>query len=151
MLSDSAFLDVIEATPLVAIDLIIRNADDQVLLGYRNNKPAQGYWFVPGGRILKNETIAEAFQRLCRNELALDQSYADARLLGVYDHIYEDNFLGVEQIGTHYVTLGYELRLGKGIDVNLDHQHSDQKWWELNEMLASDSVHANAKAYFQAS
>jgi len=41
-------LEIIEATPLVSIDLVIRNPSNKVLLGKRNNRPAMGYWFVPG-------------------------------------------------------------------------------------------------------
>src|SRR5687767_7562775 len=43
-LDDDKFLKIIEATPLVSIDLIIRNAQGQVLLGKRLNRPAQGFW-----------------------------------------------------------------------------------------------------------
>lgn len=44
--------------PLVSIDLMIKNAQDQMLWGRRNNRPAQVYWFVPSGRICKNEGLA---------------------------------------------------------------------------------------------
>ena len=47
-------LAIINATPLVAVDLIIENRNKEILLGKRVNRPAQGYWFVPGGRILNN-------------------------------------------------------------------------------------------------
>ena len=46
-LDDKTFLRVIEATPLVSIDLLVRNERGQVLLGKRANRPAQGLWFVP--------------------------------------------------------------------------------------------------------
>ena len=149
MLNDQDFLGVIDATPLVSIDLIIKNAQGQVLLGLRNNKPAQGYWFVPGGRVRKNERLKSTFQRLCRDELVLDIGLTDARLLGAYEHIYEDNFLNSSRVNTHYVVLGYELVLDNGVEVNLDDQHSDQRWWSLSELLASDKVHDNTKAYFE--
>ena len=56
-------IEVIKHTPLVSIDLIVRNGKDQILVGLRTNEPAKGFWFVPGGRILKNERITEAFKR----------------------------------------------------------------------------------------
>ena len=59
---------VIRLAPLIAIDLIIRTARDEVLLGLRKNEPAKGCYFVPGGVILKNEQLAEAFARLIKNE-----------------------------------------------------------------------------------
>jgi len=46
---------------LVSIDLIIRNARDEVLLGLRSNEPAKGFYFVPGGMIRKGERLGEAF------------------------------------------------------------------------------------------
>jgi len=67
-------LEIIEATPLVSIDLVIRNPSNKVLLGKRNNRPAMGYWFVPGGRIFKNETINQALKRISEVELGQDLS-----------------------------------------------------------------------------
>ncbi len=52
-MDSTVFLKVIDAAPLVTIDLIIRNPKSDVLLGKRLNRPAQGFWFVPGGRIRK--------------------------------------------------------------------------------------------------
>ena len=54
-LSSADFTTIIKSTPLVSIDLIVRNIEDNVLLGKRTNRPAQGCWFVPGGRVLKDE------------------------------------------------------------------------------------------------
>jgi colanic acid biosynthesis protein WcaH len=60
--------DVIRLAPLVAIDLIIRNRRGEVLLELRNNEPAKGCYFVPGGMIVKNERLADAFARIAKNE-----------------------------------------------------------------------------------
>ncbi|MHC5075082.1 MAG: GDP-mannose mannosyl hydrolase, partial [Planctomycetota bacterium] len=50
-IKDDEFINVIKLTPLVSIDLLIKNADGKYLLGLRENEPAGNYWFVPGGRI----------------------------------------------------------------------------------------------------
>ena len=63
------FGEVIRNTPLVAIDLVVRDQSGRALLGKRLNRPAQGYWFAPGGRIRKNETLDAAFLRLTAAEL----------------------------------------------------------------------------------
>ena len=68
-LDKETFSSVIKAAPLVSIDLVIKNKQGQTLLGERLNKPAQGFWFVPGGRILKDESLADAFKRLATEEL----------------------------------------------------------------------------------
>ena len=85
---------VIRLAPLIAIDLIIRNAREEVLLGLRKNEPAKGCYFVPGGMILKNERLAEAFARLAKNETDHAASFGDARLIGVFEHFYDNNVGG---------------------------------------------------------
>jgi colanic acid biosynthesis protein WcaH len=59
-LDKELFSTVIESTPLISIDLVVKNNLGQTLLGQRLNKPAKGFWFVPGGRILKDESLATA-------------------------------------------------------------------------------------------
>jgi len=145
---DRNFLNVVASTPLVSIDLIVRNEEGHVLLGKRTNRPAKGYWFVPGGRIRKNERIVDTFERISESELGLRFELKNANFLGVYEHLYDDNFFGEEDIGTHYVVLAYECRLDSGAQILLDAQHSDVRWWDVGDLLDSDSVHVNTKAYF---
>lgn len=142
------FLEIVDSTPLVSIDIILKNASGEVLLGHRTNRPAQGYWFVPGGRIRKNETLRAALARISLVELGFEIAIEHTRLLGAYDHIYEDNFHGVAGINTHYVALAHEFELPKGQMVDSDSQHSEVKWWAVSDILISEDVHQNTKAYF---
>ena len=107
MLPQDIFEVVIRSTPLVSIDIILKNTIGEVLLGKRNNRPAKGNWFVPGGRVLKDEPLDVAFKRLIQNELALKEEVS-SKFRGVYQHFYDDNFLG-NNFATHYVVLAYEV------------------------------------------
>ena len=153
MISDKQFLHIIDNTPLVSIDLIIEDIQGNVLLGKRTNRPAQGYWFVPGGRIRKNETIADAITRIASTELGIDLSINDVQLIGSYDHIYDDNYLGEDGVNTHYVVLAYSLKLPGVIEVSTDRieddQHSEMRYWAKEALLEADDVHPNTKAYFR--
>ncbi len=146
-LDKETFRTVVRSAPLVSIDLVVINSQGQVLLGQRTNRPAQGFWFVPGGRILKNEAMAAAFLRLSKAELGFASELGDAEFLGVYEHFYTDNFSGTD-FSTHYVVLGY--RLVHDLDLNSlpDAQHHSYRWFDVAELLASDQVHDNTKAYF---
>ena len=94
-LDTELFRTVVAHTPLISIDLIVRNPQGLVLLGQRVNRPAQGYWFVPGGRVRKNERLAEAFNRLVQEELGLIScNMQDVLFLGPFEHFYADNFSG---------------------------------------------------------
>ena len=147
-LTELDFAQVIRLTPLVAIDLIIRDSVGRVLLGLRNSEPAKGQYFVPGGRILKGERHKEAFARISKSETNCEFRFEDARLLGIYDHIYSANALGEPGYGTHYVTLAYEVRIHDLPTIQPDYQHAEYRWMYEDELLASSNVHSNTKAYF---
>ena len=147
MLNDTEFLRIIAATPLVSIDLILRNERGEVLLGQRLNKPAQGCWFVPGGRIWKNERVADALRRISQRELGI--TITETELLGVFDHIYPDNFLGAPDVNTHYVVLGLAASVSTQVPLVTDDQHGELRWWSVDALLGSDVVHENTKAYFR--
>lgn len=137
---------VIGLTPLVSVDLVVRNDKEEVLLGYRTNRPAKDCWFVPGGRINKNERLQNALKRISLAELGLALEKGD--LIGAFDHIYDDNFRGVEGVGTHYVVVAVACRLPRGASIAADAQHSEMRWWPVDELLAHPQVHPNTKLYF---
>ena len=87
-IDDTTFCNIIKNAPLISIDLIVKNHQGQVLLGKRNNPPAQHYWFVPGGRIRKNETFVEAFARLTLQELGQSFSLNNVKFIAPYQHFY---------------------------------------------------------------
>jgi colanic acid biosynthesis protein WcaH len=118
-----------------------------VLLGKRSNRPAQGCWFVPGGRILKDERLAEAFTRLIKVELGMDLSISDANFLGVYDHLYPDSIWG-EAVSTHYVVTAFQLKLGLQLGDLPNEQHAEYRWFDVAELLDAVDVHEHTKWYF---
>lgn len=147
--------EVVERTPLVSIDLVVTNARNEVLLGWRNNKPAQHCWFVPGGVVRKGETMQQAFERVVSDELGVSTQLRRKALFdGVYEHHYTDNFAGLANVGTHYVVLAHRLSAEKhlpGIEV-LDNlpkaQHQRYVWMEVNALLSDPKVHDYTKTYF---
>jgi colanic acid biosynthesis protein WcaH len=151
-LDQASFLDVIDRTPLVSIDLVVVDPDQRVLCGWRVNEPARGFWFVPGGRIVKGETLDDAFARIATSELGEgDWCRSDGRLLGVFEHLYDTNFVGALDVTTHYVVLAYRL------DVTVrplppEVQHSKYAWLSAADTQADafrSSVHPNTAAYFE--
>lgn len=149
MLTNDRFLQTIESTPLVAIDLIVSNTEGKYLLGHRANKPAQNSWFVPGGRIRKSETLDQAFRRIAYDELRYDGlARSGAELVGVYEHLYEDNVFGVPGVSTHYVVLAYKVRRAIEHSALPGTQHTAYRWALASEIEGDLNVHANTRAYF---
>ena len=147
-LDRNAFFEVVRVSPLVSVDLVVRDPSGRTLVGLRNNEPAKDCWFVPGGRICKGERITDAFERVDREELGAPVPHDSARLLGVYEHLYETNFAGHPDVGTHYIALAHELTLDPAtLDLERS-QHRAWRWITPAEALADAEVHANTKAYF---
>lgn len=151
MLPRDAFAAVVRDTPLISIDLVVQDEAGQILLGLRRNRPAQNFWFVPGGRIRKDETLDGAFARLVREELGIDRVRSQARFLGAYEHLYEDNALGEPGFGTHYVVLACVLDVKRAEITFPPEQHSEYRWVSPDEMKSDMTIHANSRAYFDRS
>lgn len=146
MLPINTFKTIIKHTPLVSIDLVIQNKFGDVLLGLRNNRPAQCFWFVPGGRILKDETMSEAFKRLTLNELGVEFEICQAEIIGPFEHFYVDN-ITAENFSTHYIALGYRLVVDELPNLPKV-QHCDYKWLSVEELLLDSTVHKHSRWYF---
>ena len=144
MLDDATFKTIIDSTPLVSIDILLKK-DNKVLLGRRINKPAQGYFFSTGGRINKNETIDSAMVRIVKNELNIELKFMP-EFIGVFEHFYDDSMY--EDVSTHYVNLAYEYEVEQVLDLPTE-QHNEYQWFTINELLESKQVHEYTKDYFR--
>jgi colanic acid biosynthesis protein WcaH len=149
-LSEEIFSIAYAALPLVSIDLMVTRPSHQgleLLLGLRNNLPAQGWWFTPGGRIRKNESLTTALRRLAHDEIGLNHDWLSrAQLLGAWDHFYPDSAFDAD-VSTHYVNLPHALHLtedeakafqplsGQGL------QHKTWMWMSVAQANIDERVH----------
>jgi len=147
-LPENIFTCVVKYTPLISIDFIIENEKGFFLLGKRKNPPAKGFYFVPGGRILKGETLKQAFERISNQELGIKLNIEKAKFLGVYEHFYHNSFIS-EKVSTHYIVLAYKLKLINSLNNLPKDQHFNYKWFSRQELLESKEVHYYTKLYFK--
>lgn len=144
----------VEALPLVSLDLCFI-CDGKLLLGKRNNRPARGWWFTPGGRIRKGEACDAALQRIAQEEVGLsDFSVSQACLMGVWDHFYEDSAFS-DQLSTHYVNLPHYCLLESAEICKLVlpfgrlEQHSDWRWLSVESVVRDSNVNSYVRVYAQ--
>lgn len=151
-LSKENFSKLVSFAPLVAIDLCIMSSEG-ILLGKRKNAPAKDSYFVPGGRIRKNETLDSALNRIIKEETNISENlnFSNQNLLGVYEHFYEDNFFGNKEYNTHYIVLAYLIKV---IEVEIKDkiistdQHSEFLWYRKNSKINNKEIHQNTRDYF---
>ncbi|EHI1370162.1 GDP-mannose mannosyl hydrolase [Escherichia coli] len=141
------FATIVRSTPLISIDLIVENEFGEILLGKRINRPAQGYWFVPGGRVLKDEKLQTAFERLTEIELGIRLPLSVGKFYGIWQHFYEDNSMGGD-FSTHYIVIAFLLKLQPTILKLPKSQHNAYCWLSRAKLINDDDVHYNCRAYF---
>ncbi len=145
-LEEEDFQLIVKKAPLFAIDLVVVNEKNEVLLGKRINAPAKDYWFVPGGRVYKNESLPNAFIRISRTELGTEFSYHQAKFLGLYEHFYKESFFS-EQVSTHYINATHLIRANNQYLKLPKEQHLQYRWCTVQTLLKDPDVHKYSKLF----
>ena len=148
-LNNEEFKNIIDKTILFAFDFVV-TYKKKILLLKRNNSPAKNYWFVPGGRVFKNEKMKDAIARVLKNEINIsDRNLLSLKIGGLYEHIYKkDNLFEDQSIDTHYIVQSIFIEL-KNIDkIKTDFQNSKLRFFSINEIKNSKNVHRFVKSYF---
>jgi colanic acid biosynthesis protein WcaH len=103
---------------------VILNNKNEVLLCHRTNKPAQGTWWFPGGRVQKGETMREAIIRKVKQETGLEIRILEQ--LGTDETLFPD---GPFDGPTHTINTVFLVTAKKKDPVTLDNQHDDLRWF----------------------
>jgi colanic acid biosynthesis protein WcaH len=135
---DDEWATIVAEVPIVSVDLLVRY-EGGLLLGKRTNEPAKGYWFMPGGRVYKNETRSEAVHRIGKEELGLEVEIVES--LGAFEHLYDTSEIdGVDT--KHYLANGYVVDVIDG-NPQPDDQHENLHVYRS----APDPLHEYLRAY----
>lgn len=104
-LSEDIFLLVSRITPLVNVDLLIKNEQDHTLLTWR----ADGYyppgWHLPGGIIRYKEKISARINAVSKNELGAEVAFNKTPL--AMNEIIQSK----RKIRGHFISLLYQCSL----------------------------------------
>ena len=124
IIEENLYKKIIHALPILCVDLVIKNSKGEYLLHLRDNEPLKNEWWVPGGRVHKEEEIYSAASRKCKEELGL--IITNWLAVGVYQDQYDRN-----SFDTATIFHGVSIVLSATKDVNedeiiLDEQSS--KW-----------------------
>ena len=153
-LNKKEFISLIKNAPLISIDFCIV-FEGKLLLGKRKNPPAKNVYFVPGGRIQKNETLKSAQKRLLADEIGLTNLSClkkGIKFMGIFEHFYEDNFLGQNDFNTHYIAHAYKIELNDLNQINyskVQEQHDIYKWLSIEDKFLDKNNKIEIHKYTQ--
>jgi colanic acid biosynthesis protein WcaH len=114
---------IVEQIPIVCVDLLIIYQCKCLLLK-RNNNPAKGQYWFPGGRIYKMETIENACTRISKMECNLSCNYirqicTEETLFAKKDGMFSDK---------HTLNICCELNVSDISEFKIDELHNDYLW-----------------------
>ena len=139
-IEDDLYKKVLEKTIVQTLDLIFLDEQNNILLWLRNNNPLKWVYYISWWRRYKNETILESATRKSKEELWLDIDTNKLIFLWVYDDIFDDSIF--ENVWTHCspITFVYKLDKNEEKNLNLDSQHSDFKFFDIDDGSIHDMV-----------
>ncbi|MBS3903034.1 MAG: NUDIX domain-containing protein [Anaplasmataceae bacterium] len=111
--------------PVVCVDMVVTDGR-KFLLVKRKNEPKKGQWFLPGGRLVKNESFVEAVKRKLFEETGLRAKKPE--LIGLAEHFRVDGYL--EDDFAHVITLVFKTTVSINQKIKLDSQSSDARWFD---------------------
>lgn len=128
-INQELYNEILTNIPIVCVDGVLKNDKGEILFLKRDNEPAKGKWWFPGGRLLKNEKLEDAIVRKVKEETNIDVRVE--KYLGYTETIFET---GPFDIPVHTVNFTYELSILSN-DISIDHLHSDFIWTKkINEL-----------------
>lgn len=117
--------------PMLTADVMVTNAEGEVLLVRRGNDPFKGCWALPGGFMEMDETIEHCAVRELEEETHLKVSEKDLRLIGVYSAPGRDP--RGRTVTAAYAVSGKWIEESGKIAVAGD-DAAEVRWWPLNAL-----------------
>jgi ADP-ribose pyrophosphatase YjhB (NUDIX family) len=114
--------------PVVAVGAVVLD-HDRLLLVRRGRGPAQGFWSIPGGKVERGETLAEAVTRELREETGLEGLCGG--FLGYAELLAEDED---GQLVGHHVALDFEVTIVGDEDPVAGDDAVEVRWVDLHEV-----------------
>ena len=146
-LPEDIFLFVTGITPIVNVDLLIRNSKKQILLTWRDDGFYEPGWHVPGGIIRYKEKMRDRVKAVAKGELGARVDF-DPVPIAVNEVIHPSR-----RARGHFISLLFECRLKTELDKTMKYSARSPKpdQWAWHTVCPRNilSVHRMYKKYFK--
>jgi len=104
-LPDEVFFYISKTTPLVNVDLLIRDENGRALLSWRNDQYSGKGWHLPGGIVRFKETLETRVKKVAETEIGVNISF-DTIPMALNQIIHPER-----DIRSHFISILYKCFL----------------------------------------
>lgn len=122
VIPDNLYYPIISVMPIACVDVAII-ARGSVLLVKRNDPPAKGEWWLPGGRVYKGELMKDTAKRKALEEVGINCHVGP--IVYTAETIFPD---GPNGIPIHSINSCFMLYPVGDFTVKLDSHHDSYEW-----------------------
>lgn len=115
-LPEDIFLFISRITPIINVDLLIKNEQNHTLLTWRDDSYYPPGWHIPGGIVRYKETISDRINAVAASELGADIKFKKVPL-AINEVIHPSR-----RVRGHFISLLYECTLISSLDKNLRYE-----------------------------
>ena len=135
-LPSEVYATLVQDAVVCCVDILLvrkKGHTKQALLVERSTEPAKGFWWLPGGRLLKGETYFDAAKRKAKEETGLSRVKC-IQVLGVYNTFFSySNWDTDQKKGTQTVNPIVLVELeSDSKELKLDATSENSKWISLD-------------------
>ena len=146
MYIDQNIYNVILSTmPIICVDILVVNKYGKILLIKRNELPAKNQWWLPGGRLFKNEELTDCAKRKAKEEIGLDDCDVGPIVMSASTKFND----GPQGINVHSVNFVYLVIANEPFNVKLDETSSEYGWFREPPMDCHSYVKNAFRGYNQ--
>lgn len=115
-LPEEIFLFVSRITPIINVDLLIKNEQNQTLLTWRDDGYYPAGWHIPGGIVRYKEKISDRIKAVAASELGARIKFKKESL------VVNEVIIPARRNRGHFISLLYECTLISPLDENLKYE-----------------------------
>ena len=141
-LPDEIFYYASSITPLINVDLLIKDEDNRTLLAWRDDIYCGKGWHIPGGIIRFQETFQERITKVGQLEIGIDNIQYDPKPIDFNELIHYER-----RERSHFISLLYKCFLSKHFELDNGEKQENTpgflKWHEgcPNELLKFHEIY----------
>lgn len=128
-IKQEAYTEILRTFPINAVELLIHDQNNNVLMFKRANEPAKNQWWIPGGRVLHGESRMDAAKRLLKNECGI--TFFDIQQFEMFEYTVENH---TDDYYEHMISTVYQVKIVSN-DIEIDSQTSEYCWQPRSEWI----------------